>query len=131
MTPETTVFLLTLVLGIIHLGIGAIVRFFEVGASALLGPRDNLPPLENVFGIRGERANHNFKETLPWALGLLLLVQVTDNANTVSALGAWTYFWGRVVYLPLYVFGVPIARSIAFGASLLGMSAIASQIWQL
>ncbi len=128
MTPETTVFLLTLGLGIIHLGIGAIVQIFEVGAPALLGARDNLPPRENVFGIRGERANHNFKETLPWALGLLLLVQVTGNANAVSAVGAWTYFWGRVVFLPLYVFGVPMVRSFAFGASLFGLGAIASQI---
>ena len=128
MTSETTVFLLTLVLALIHLAIGAIVRIFEVGAPALLGSRDNLPPRENRFGIRGERANHNFKETLPWALGLLILVQVTDNANGISALGAWTYFWGRVVYLPLYVFGIPMVRSLAFGASLIGLGAIASQI---
>ncbi len=128
MTPETTVFLLTLILGAIHIGIGSIIRIIEVGPLALLGPRDDLPPRTNKFGLRGERANTNFKETLPWALGLLLLVQLTDHANGVSATGAWLYFWARAIYLPLYVLGTPFVRSIAFGASLVGMGMIASQI---
>lgn len=128
MTPETTVFLLTLILAMVHLGIGAMTRIFEVGPMALLGPRDNLPPRQNPYGIRGERANHNFKETLPWALGLLLLVQATGHTNGVSAVGAWLYFWSRVIYLPLYIFGVPVVRSFSFGGSLMGMGLIASQV---
>ncbi|MDY6937148.1 MAG: MAPEG family protein [Cyanobacteriota bacterium] len=131
MTPETTVFLLTLGLGLVHLAIGAIARAFEVDLPTLLGSRDDLPPRKNLYGIRGERANHNFKETLPWALGLLILVQVTDNANAISAIGAWTYFGGRAVYLPIYVFGVPIVRSIAFVTSMVGLATIVSQIVSL
>lgn len=128
LTPETTVFLLTLVLGMMHLGVGAMIRIAELGPMTLLGPRDNLPPRENVFGIRGERANHNFKETLPWALGLLILVQITAQANGLTALGAWIYFWARVAYLPIYVFGLPVIRSLAFGLSLAGLGLMASQL---
>ena len=128
MTPETTVFLLTLVLAFIHLGVGAMVRLSEVGPRVLLGPRDDLPPRKNRFGLRGERANQNFKETLPWALGLLILVQVTGQANAASAMGAWIYVVSRAVYLPLYVFGVPLLRTVAFMGSLVGMGMIAVQI---
>lgn len=129
MTAETIVFLLTLVLGIVHFGIGAGIQFMETGPMVIMGSRDNLPPIKNRFGLRGERANHNFKETLPWALGLLLLIQVTDQANEISAVGAWLYFCSRVVYLPLYVFGIPILRSSSFFASLIGLAIITSQFF--
>lgn len=128
LTPETTVFLLTIALGAVHFMIGAITYTLQVGPMAALGSRDNLPERENTLGIRGERANHNFKETLPWALGLLVLVQVTDAANAMTALGAWMYFIGRAVYLPLYVFGVPIVRSFAYGLALAGLGVMASQL---
>lgn len=129
MTPETTVFLLTLVLGVIHLSIGAGIQIAEVGLLAVMKSRDDLPPIKSRFGLRGERANHNFKETLPWALGLLLLIQITNQANAISALGAWVYFWSRAIYIPMYVFGIPVLRSIAYTIALLGLGIIASQIF--
>ena len=129
MTTETTVFLLTLVLGVIHFAIGAITYVLQVGPVAALGSRDNLPERKNVLGIRGERANHNFKETLPWALGLLALVQVTGAANATTAMGAWLYFLGRAAYLPLYVFGIPVVRTIAFIAAFVGLGLMASQLF--
>ena len=129
MTPETTVFLLTLVLGLVHLSIGAAIRAFEAGPFAIMGSRDDLPPIKSRFGLRGERANHNFKETLPWALGLLILIQVIGQANEVSTVGAWIYFCSRLVYIPLYVFGVPVLRSISYTTALLGLGIVASQFF--
>lgn len=128
MTPETQVFLLTLMLGIVHFSIGAGIQIIEAGPMAIMSSRDNLSPIVSRFGLRGERANNNFKETLPWALGLLLLIQITDQANGMSAMGAWLYFWSRVVYLPLYVLGIPVLRSLSFSTALAGLAMIASQV---
>ncbi|MGH8459286.1 MAG: MAPEG family protein, partial [Nevskiales bacterium] len=91
-------------------------------------PRDDLPPVSGVYGPRAERANVNFKETLPWALALLLLVQMTGAVNEYTAMGAWIYFWSRVAYLPLYVFGVPLVRTLAWAIALGGLGLIAAQM---
>ncbi|MGH8453217.1 MAG: MAPEG family protein [Nevskiales bacterium] len=128
MTTETLVLLLTLLLGLVHLSVGATIRVKQQGLFPLAGPRDDLPPVGGVFGPRAERANTNFKETLPWALALLLLVQMTGTANTYTAMGAWIYFWSRVAYLPLYVFGVPLVRTLAWAIALGGLGLIAAQM---
>ncbi len=128
MTPETTVFLLSLALGMVHFMIGAITYALQIGVTTALGSRDNLPERDNLLGVRGERANHNFKETLPWALGLLVLVQAVGVTNEMTALGAWMYFWGRVFYLPIYVLGLPLVRSFAYFSALIGLGLMASQL---
>ena len=128
MTTETEVLLLTLLLGFVHLSIGATIRVYQQGFFPLLGPRDNMPPVGGIIGPRAERANINFKETLPWALALLILVQVTGKANADSAMGAWIYLSGRAVYLPMYVFGIPGLRTLAWAVSLGGLGLIAAQL---
>lgn len=128
MTTETEVLLLTLLLGLVHLSIGAAIRVKQQGLFPLAGPRDNLPPVSGIYGPRAERANANFKETLPWALALLILVQITSTANEYTAIGAWIYFWARVAYVPLYVFGVPLMRTLAWAVALGGLGLIASQM---
>lgn len=129
MGTELLVLLLTLVLGLIHLGIPSFFRVQEVGNNTLVGARDNLPDIQNVKGQRANRANANFKETLPWALALLVLAQtLPGKANSMTAMGAWIYFGARCVYLPLYILGVPVARTLAFGVSLAGLTIIALQL---
>lgn len=64
------------------------------------------------------------RETLPWALGLLILVQVTGSAGAIAATGAWVYFCARVAYLPLYLLGVQWLRTIAWFVSLFGLATL-------
>ncbi len=77
MTAETTILLLLPVLGSVHfVAGGGIPRIIEQGLQATFyGPRDDLPPFESKYAQRMERVNENFKETLPYAVALLLLVQ--------------------------------------------------------
>jgi uncharacterized MAPEG superfamily protein len=35
--------------------------------------------------------------------------------------GAQLYFWGRLAYLPLYVSGVPLVRSLAWNVATFGI----------
>jgi uncharacterized MAPEG superfamily protein len=41
-----------------------------------------------------------------------------------SGYGALIYFLARIVYLPLYAFGVPVARSVVWLFSLLGLGMV-------
>jgi uncharacterized MAPEG superfamily protein len=50
------------------------------------------------------------------------MVQVAEVSGTVTAAGAWLYLIDRVVYLPMYLFGVPWLRTLAWTISLLGIA---------
>lgn len=124
MTPETTVFVLTVGLAFAHIVVISTIQPAIYGMRALVGPRDDLPPSDNVYLGRARRANENLKETLPWALGLLLLVQVTGDTGAATAAGAWLYLGARTIYLPLYLLGVPWLRTLAWFASLVGLAVL-------
>ena len=44
-----------------------------------------------------------------------------NRHNALTHIGVQLYFWGRVAYLPLYAYGVPKARSAAWGVATLGI----------
>ncbi len=108
---------------------GGVPRLLEQGwVATFYSARDNLPAFKSKYAQRMERANENFKETLPYAVGLLLLVQVTGVANETSALGAWIYFLSRVAYVPIYLSGAPLVRSGVWVVSVIGLIMIAVPI---
>jgi|AntDeeMetagen134_2_1112570.scaffolds.fasta_scaffold08640_1 uncharacterized MAPEG superfamily protein len=122
MTPETSVFALTVVLGFVHILVCDVIQTRIHGVREMVGARDSFRPADNVYLGRARRANDNFRETAPWALGLLIMVQVAEVSGTVTAAGAWLYLIARVVYLPMYLFGVPWLRTLAWTISLLGIA---------
>ncbi|MEM7128463.1 MAG: MAPEG family protein [Chloroflexota bacterium] len=128
MTTETLIILLTFVLALVYYLMPAYFAVANSGLLALAGSRDDVSVGEKMAAQRAERANANFKETVPWAIGLLILVQVTGDANGATALGGWIYLICRVLYIPLYLMGIPFARSIVWTISIVGLIMIA---WQL
>ena len=46
---------------------------------------------------------------------------MTDVRNGLTWWGAQLYFWGRVAYLPLYVLGVPLVRSLVWNVATVGI----------
>ncbi len=128
MTTETLIILLTFVLALVNYLTPAYFALANAGLMALAGPRDGVGVGDGLVGQRAERANANFKETLPWAIGLLILVQVTGDANSMTALGGWLYLICRVLYIPFYLLGVPYLRSVAWTVSMVGLVIIALQL---
>jgi uncharacterized MAPEG superfamily protein len=51
----------------------------------------------------------------------LLGVVLADRTNSWTALGGWVWLGARIIYLPLYGFGVPVVRTITFVISLIGL----------
>lgn len=121
MTPETLIFFLTIVVGLIHIGVLGAYTVPTYGFGQLMGTRDNMTGADSVGLQRAMRANNNFRETAPWALALLVLVQVTGDAGTATAIGGWLYLVARVVYIPCYLYGLNPWRTIVWSLSLLGI----------
>ena len=51
----------------------------------------------------------------------VLAVVATQAQSTWSAWGVYLYLAGRLAYLPLYAFGVPLVRSLAWNVATLGI----------
>lgn len=93
----------------------------SMGVPGYLGSRDNEPEPSKVHG-RAIRANKNLNENYPVFMGLGLLALVVGEANMAQAVtGATLFVIARVVYLPLYLAAVPVARSLAYMAGLVGL----------
>lgn len=121
MNLELTCLGWTVVLALVQIFLPAILRTRETGAAYNAGPRDEPgPPVGRVTG-RLQRAQKNLFETLPLFAALVLIAHVAGREGGATRLGALLYFWARVVYVPLYGFGVPYLRSLAYVVSVVGL----------
>lgn len=92
------------------------------------GPRDEASaPLPSYAG-RAQRCLDNFKETWPAYIALALGLAVTGRTGGAGALGAWIWFGARIVYAPLYLFGVPWLRTLTYAVSLAGLILMLSRL---
>jgi uncharacterized MAPEG superfamily protein len=126
MSVELTMLALAAVLGFVHLFLGAHFATQERGAAWNTGARDNTPPLKGKIAGRVERAFRNFRETFPIFAVAVLIITLLDRHNARTIWGAQLYFWMRVIYLPLYAFGVPMLRTIVWLASSAGILLVLS-----
>ncbi|WP_420477600.1 MAPEG family protein [Brevundimonas sp. FT23028] len=105
----------TLILAVIQIGAAGIARTAELGARWNAGPRDGENPPPGKLAGRLMRAQANLFETLPLFIGAVLMAHVTGkDGGTLTFLGTHLYFFGRVIYVPLYAFGVPVVRSLVW-----------------
>lgn len=112
---------LGILLGLLHLVVAGALGVASRGNKWALGPRDGEPPPLSRMGGRAERAFRNFLETFPFFAAALVCALAIDHGGARAVLGAQLYFWGRLAYLPLYLAGVPILRTIAWGVALAGI----------
>ena len=124
MTTELSILGWTLVLAIVQFLLPAGFRNREAGLEFNAGPRDKPgPPVGKVTG-RLQRAQKNLYETLPLFAAAVLIAHVAHREGMLTLAGAWTYLVARIVYVPLYGFGVPMVRSLVWGVSLLGLALV-------
>lgn len=124
MTIELTILTWTLILAFVQILLFDFARTGQYGLKWNTGPRDEtMPPLSAVAG-RLKRAQDNLFETLPLFIGAVLIAHVANRDSNITAMGAQVYFWGRVVYVPLYAIGIRQIRSIVWLISTAGLVAI-------
>jgi len=66
-------------------------------------------------------ASANYLETFPYFGLLALAVHFSGASSTTSTWGVALYLLGRLLYLPLYAFGVMLVRSLAWNVATLGI----------
>ena len=114
MRIELFVVCLSVVLGFVRIILASHSASLQRGRRWTASARDQpLPPLTGVAG-RLARASANFLETFPLFVAMVVVVHVTGAYGDLSRWGAYLYLTGRVLYLPLYAFGVYLLRSLAW-----------------
>jgi uncharacterized MAPEG superfamily protein len=121
MTVELQMLSWAVVVGLVQLVIAATLGTQQRGLSWNASARDGEPkPLTGV-AARMDRALKNFLETFAFFAAAVLMVVATQHTSAHTALGAQLYFWGRVVYVPLYAAGTPYVRTLAWTVSMAGL----------
>lgn len=111
----------------LHITVQAMLLTRDAGSDYNAGARD----VEKQVGVlagRAERALRNFLETFTAFAAVALAITVAGKADWWSGVGAALYFWSRLVYLPLYLAGIPYLRSLAWLGAVTGISLI---LWRL
>ena len=123
-TPELTMLTATLILAFLLIFLPAAGRTMSNGIGWNAGPRDGVPARPGIITRRLERAQANMWETLPLFIGAVLIAHVTGEDGLLTFWGTQAFFWARLVYIPLYAFGVPFVRSIVWLIAMGGLVAI-------
>lgn len=124
MTSELIVLAWGCILALVHIFAAVRVKTRQYGTQWNMGARDGeLPPAQPIVG-RLARAQANFFETFPIFAAAALIVAVAGLGDRWTAIGAWLWLGARIVYLPLYAFGVPVVRTIVFLVSVAGIALV-------
>jgi uncharacterized MAPEG superfamily protein len=120
-STEIQMLLWSIVLGLVQLVIATALANWDQGLPYNLSPRDLPPPPVKVITGRLLRAFHNFRETFVYFAVAVLVVTVLGKSSPMSVMGAMLYFWARIVYVPVYALGIPVARTIVWTVSVIGI----------
>jgi uncharacterized MAPEG superfamily protein len=129
MDVELKVLVWSAILGLVQILLAAGFANQQRGTRWNLGPRDEAIPLTGVAG-RLDRAYANFIETFPIFAVAVIAAGVAQKYNGTSAIGTYLYLIGRIVYVPLYAFGVPLARTLAWTVSVIGIVMVFAAFFQ-
>ena len=123
---ELAALLAAVFMGLGHIAVASFAYKAQVGQRYTMGGRDEERPATGRAG-RLLRAQRNFQETFAFFAAAVLVVVVTGLEGWASQLGCALYLVGRIAYLPLYAFGRPRWRSIAWSIATAGVVLVAVQ----
>ncbi len=129
MTIELQMLGWSILLGLVHVLIGATLATQQRGLKWNASARDGVPlPLTGV-AARVDRATRNFLETFVFFAAAVLAVVIAQKTSSWTALGAQVYFWARLVYLPVYAAGIPYLRTLVWAVSLYGLVQVVAALF--
>src|SRR3974390_107750 len=129
MTTEIKYLTWSIALGLAYVLIAATYSSIQRGLLWNASNRDGeIRPLIGP-AARAWRANLNFLETFPFFAASVLAVVLIKVNNAHTAEGAELYFWARVIYLPVYIIGIPYLRTLVWAASFVGLLMVLDALW--
>src|SRR5213595_302513 len=106
MKPELMLLVWAVLLTFVQMLIAVSGATMQVGLPLLAGNREGLAPCTGWAG-RAARAHHNMLESLVLFAAMGPSAAVAGKTNAMTLLGAQLFFWARLVYVVVYLAGIP------------------------
>ena len=127
-SPILVLVALSVALLVFHVALQGVLATRELGSKWNAGPRDDAREPAGVLAGRAARASANFRETYPGFVALALALALAGDPSGWGLAGAWLWFAARLVYIALYLAGVPYIRSLVWLAALVGLGVMAGAV---
>ncbi|WP_222876147.1 MAPEG family protein [Terrihabitans soli] len=121
MPQEIVVLALGVALLFFHISLQAILATMELGRAWNASARDERIQVKGLYAGRAERALKNYLETFTALIALSLALAVLNKTGGIATTGAWIWLLARLVYIPLYLMGIPYIRSAVWVVAALGL----------
>ena len=110
---------------------GAFQGFAVIQLLGLSGAAGNREDLTVATGWKGrvDRTVNNHSENLIVFAILVVVANLSGQANDMTAAGAVVFFAARVIHAVCYVVGFPWVRTLAWVGCVIGMAIILSQLF--
>jgi len=109
---------LSVILWVVHVLCQAVTARAEFGDAYLFSPRDASVQAKGLACGRATRALHNYVENLVPFVALDLALIATGHTG---GFGATLWIIGRIIYLPIYLAGIPYLRTAVWALSIVGL----------
>ncbi len=118
--------LIVAVVGVLHNLSVALWVAAKAGPFAAMGNR-MMVPAEEGWAARARRGLNNFMENAVvfFALALASMALPQQGAPEAVGLGALIFALARAFYLPVYLIGVPVVRTLTWLVSVVGLGLMA------
>ena len=127
-SPMLVLLVLSVALLVFHVLLQGVLSTRELGSAWNAGPRDEPRQPAGKHAGRAARASANFRETYPAFVALALALVIAGDPAGYGLAGAWLWFVARLVYLPLYLAGIPYIRSLVWTVALAGLAVMAAVV---
>jgi uncharacterized MAPEG superfamily protein len=119
-STEISILAWSVILLLVHIVIQTLALIKDGGPAYAIGNRDGEVAITAVTD-RLTRGLRNFVETYGAFVALALALAVTGKTGGLGATGALIWFWARVVYVPVFAIGIPVARTGIWTVSVIGL----------
>ncbi len=114
MGVEMTMLAFAMAIGMVQLLLAGRMNNGQRGTTWNLGARDGEPPPVTPMAARMERARRNFMETFPFFAATVLALEILFRHNAYTTYGSEIYVAARLLYVPLYAFGIYGLRTLVW-----------------
>ena len=128
MTADLWALAAAMLLAAVQLTLSSVLTLRQLGGDWVLSARDEAREVQGLSG-RFVRAYRNLLEIFPQFLAALFLVHAADAVGPLSAIGAWVFVIGRVLYVPAYAFASPGVRPICWTIAQVGIFIIVADLF--
>jgi uncharacterized MAPEG superfamily protein len=126
MSIELSMVAAQIALGMFQLALTAI-EYRRVHGVKYANTARDVPSTKQDSKLLGRlsRAQNNLMETAPYFIALALIIHLMGLSTDVTQLAAMAFVALRLIYLPLYAFGVPDIRGMVWTLSFIALGFMA------